>query len=114
MERSPGRASAPTSRDLITIHIEPAALSDIEGASDWYELQRPGLGTELHTSSVDRLLEQAGSNPEAYVQVYREFRRALLRRFPYAIYFILRNGTLRVQAVLHQNRSEEVISSRLA
>jgi len=113
MERSPGRTSSQTSRVLISIHIEPAALSDIEQASDWYESQRPGLGTEF-ILQLDRLLEQAGSNPEAYVKVYREFRRALLRRFPYAVYFILRNGTLRVQAVLHQHRSEAFVSSRLA
>lgn len=112
MERSPGGASSPTSGILIPVYIEPSAFSDIEEASAWYDSQRPGLGTEF-ILQLDRLLEKAASNPEAYEQVHREFRRALLQRFPFAIYFTPRDGILRVYAVLHQHRSGEFVSSRL-
>ncbi len=95
MERSPGGNSRPTSETLIPISIEPVALSDIEGAATWFESQRPGLGTEF-ILELDHSIERVGTNPEAFAQVYRVFRRALLRRFPYALYFTYESDLIRV------------------
>ena len=112
MERSSGGNPSPNSAALTSIHIYPAALSDIESAVSWYESQRPGLGTEF-ILELDHSVERASANPNAFVKIYRIFRRALLRRFPYALYFSDESDTLYIHAVLHQHRSTEFTSSRL-
>ncbi len=111
MERGSGGTTAKAGARLNLIDVEPAALRDIERASSWYENQRAGLGVEF-ILELDRLLEHIGSNPRAYQQTYRTFRRALLRRFPYAVYFTVKSERLRLYGVLHQHRSEEQLSNR--
>jgi hypothetical protein len=35
---------------------------------------------------VEEVLDRIGRTPEMYTAVYRDVRRALTRRFPYAVY----------------------------
>ena len=44
------------------------------------------LGGEFVTE-VERLVERIATNPLAFRRVHGEIRRAVLSRFPYAIYF---------------------------
>jgi len=71
-------------------------------AATWYEAQRPGLGVEF-ILQLDAAIERAGQFPEGYATQYRETRRVLMRRFPYAIYFMFENGVVEVFAILHQH-----------
>ena len=82
---------------------EPAAGLDVEAAFEWYENERPGLGVEF----LDEL--RAGYNriaagPLKYEALRGGIRRALLRRFPYAVYFALEENIVVVVAVLHASR----------
>jgi toxin ParE1/3/4 len=54
---------------------------------------------ELH-HGIHRVRE----SPLQFRQLKQGVRRALLRRFPYAIYFVLRGSEVIVLAVLHQRR----------
>jgi plasmid stabilization system protein ParE len=66
--------------------LRPQAAAELLDARDWYEEQRPGLGGAFATE-VDRVLARIVGAPLAYARVQGETRRALVRRFPYAIYF---------------------------
>ncbi|HVS63076.1 MAG TPA: type II toxin-antitoxin system RelE/ParE family toxin [Thermoanaerobaculia bacterium] len=70
-----------------------------------------GLGADF-LEVVDQTLTQIAELPAMYPAVYRGLRRALLRRFPYAVYYRLRGESVRVLAFLHQRRSPNVIRSR--
>lgn len=67
--------------------IRAEAEADIEEAFAWYEQQSPGLGAEF-IRAVDAALSAIQRHPELYPVVYKRSRRTLLRRFPYAIYFV--------------------------
>jgi plasmid stabilization system protein ParE len=84
--------------------VRPEAVADLAAAFAWYERERPGLGTELHAAigSTFRLLTRA---PEAMPAVHRGARRALLRRFPYAVYYTVEKEAIEVLAVLHTRRN---------
>jgi len=97
---------------LTTIVIEPQASLDIEGAARWYEAQLTGLGVEF-ILEVDFAIEKIQNNPKLYLQSYLSARRALLRRFPYAIYFLDNHTEIRILAVLHQVRSDDTVELRL-
>ncbi len=67
--------------------LRPQAEAELLDARDWYEAQRPGLGRTFATE-VDMVLGRIVQAPLAYPRVQGETRRALVRRFPYAIYFL--------------------------
>ena len=54
----------------------------------WYEGRRRGLGAEFE-EGVAETVSRVAENPSAFQKVRGETRRAVLRRFPYAIYFRL-------------------------
>ena len=86
------------------VNVQPQATAETEEAAAWYERQRPGLGTEF-ILELDAALERAAAFPDTYVRQYREARRVLLRRFPYAVYFVYEDESVEVFAVLHQRRA---------
>lgn len=79
---------------------EPAVELDVESAFEWYETEEPGLGREFLDqlrASYNRVLE----NPFAFQDLRLGIRRALTRKFPYAIYFTVEDDTILILAVLH-------------
>ncbi|MBO1351827.1 MAG: hypothetical protein EBE86_032680 [Hormoscilla sp. GUM202] len=62
--------------------ILPEAELDIVEAYDWYEERELGLGEEF-LRCVDACIQYILRHPEAYQMIYEEYRRALVRRFPY-------------------------------
>src|SRR4051812_41956234 len=68
------------------IVIRPAAAADIEDAFVWYEQKRPGLGFEF-LKVIDEALAAIQRAPQLQPVIHRNARRALLRRFPYGIYY---------------------------
>lgn len=83
--------------------VRPAAAADIDEAFLWYEGQRPGLGHEFLVAA-HTLIEVVAQHPLGYPVVRRDTRRALLRRFPYAIYFRTYDEVVVVVACMHGRR----------
>ena len=83
--------------------LRPQAEAELLDARDWYEEQRPGLG-EAFATEVDTMLARIVEAPLAYLRVQGETRRALLRRFPYAIYFHAMVTEIVVLAVIDSRR----------
>ena len=80
--------------------VRPAAEADIAGAALWYEARSIGLGVEF-LRAVDVCFEEIRRSPERFPQSYKSSRRALLRRFPYAAYFVSTATSIRVVACMH-------------
>ena len=84
--------------------VRPAAAADIDDAFLWYETQRPGLGHEF-LSAADALIAAIAEHPFRYPVIRRNTRRALLRRFPYAMYFRIYGEIVVVVACMHGRRN---------
>ena len=83
---------------------EPRADIDIEAAFDWYEHEQPGLGLEFLDElrvAYDRIVDR----PFKYPQLRLNTRRALLERFPYAVFFAVEDDVIVVLTVLHTSRN---------
>lgn len=84
--------------------FEAPAQAEIAVAFAWYESQSYGLGGEF-LRSLAVAQEQLGRNPLAYPMTQKNFRRILLRRFPYALHFQLVDASfVSVLACLHHRR----------
>ena len=78
--------------------FRPEAEDEVLGARDWYETRRSGLGKEF-AQAVDEIIGHIVENPLAYQRTYKDTRRAVLSRFPYAVYFRLAGEDIVIQAV---------------
>ncbi len=83
--------------------FRPRAAADVHDAYRWYEKQRPGLG-EQFLAELAATLESVTASPHSYPAVHRSTRRALLVRFPYAVFFLERSHGILVVAVYHAKR----------
>jgi plasmid stabilization system protein ParE len=95
-----------------TLRINPAAENAIARAYAWYEGQRNGLGDELLTV-LDDCFRSVLRNPEAFPILHRSARRALVRRFPYCVYFVMNEAEIVVLAVLHGRRNPQAWRQRI-
>jgi plasmid stabilization system protein ParE len=84
--------------------VRPAAAADIDEAFLWYEGQRQGLGRGF-LAAANTLVDAIAEHPLRYPVVRRNTRRALLRRFPYAIYFRIYDEVIVVVACMHGRRN---------
>ena len=82
---------------------EPPVDADVEAAFEWYENERPGLGVEF-LDELRSTYNRIGDGPLKYQELRGGIRRALLRRFPYAVYFAIEADIIVVVAVLHASR----------
>jgi plasmid stabilization system protein ParE len=85
------------------VWVRPEAELDLYRAAVWYEAQRTGLGREF-LESVRTRFRELSSSALQYAEVDPGIRRALIRRFPYSVYFKIEGPDLVVLAVLHQSR----------
>jgi len=88
--------------------VRARAKRDIREARFWYRNISHQLGEDFVTSVDDAIL-LARTYPLAFHLVHRTFRRVLLRRFPYALFYQASDDRLIVVAVLHQARDPEVV-----
>jgi plasmid stabilization system protein ParE len=96
----------------VELIVAPEVELDLTEAYAWYESRRVGLGEEF-LSAVDASMERIRREPATYARVHEEYRRALIRRFPYAIFFESAETTVTVYALFHTSRDPEKWQLRL-
>ena len=97
---------------MIPLFYEPEAIADIEAIRAWYDHQSPELGTRF-VDDAGATFQRIQLSPRLYRSVFPLVRRALLRHFPYMVYYQFEGGAIFVLAVLHQASSQTTIESRL-
>lgn len=89
------------SRQII---IRPEAGAEVQAAFDWYEEQSDGLGFEF-LRAIDACLSGVQRNPLAFTVVHEpNVRRAIVRRFPYALFYLVDETAIVVIAVFNIKR----------
>lgn len=88
----------------LPVNVRPAAQRDLEEASRWYESQRQGLGGDFLDEFLS-VTSRISERPLAYPEVGRAARRAMLRRFPFGVFYRIANDAVVVVAVMHSSRN---------
>jgi plasmid stabilization system protein ParE len=91
--------------------FRPETEAELLDARAWYEGERAGLGG-IFVAAVEATVTAILQNPLAYPRVKGETRRALIRRFPYAVYFRPIDNEIIVLAVMHGRRNPRHWRSR--
>jgi toxin ParE1/3/4 len=80
------------------------AGNDLIIAFEWYEKQRRGLGFEF-LDCVEAVIETIQQMPQLYANHHNHFRRALIRRFPFSIFYTMEEKTLVVHAIFDNRQN---------
>ena len=91
--------------------ISTEAESDLTQAYLWYEKQVEGLGSEF-LLCVDACIQNITRSPKIFQKVHKNIRRALIRRFPYGIFYIEQPDHIMIIAVFHASRDPSRWQSR--
>jgi toxin ParE1/3/4 len=89
---------------LLNIKIRREAEKDLQEAFEYYQFCRAGLGQEFMLC-VEAALNSIQRNPSQYPQVYKNVSRNFIHRFPYGIYYLVKQDAVVVLAVLHVRRN---------
>lgn len=88
------------------------AEAELQDGYDWYEERAPGIGSRF-LDQVQRLLDEIQAVPSRYPLVRRDVRMALVRRFPYAIFYRVVNDSIVVYSVFHTSRNPDIWQERI-
>jgi plasmid stabilization system protein ParE len=93
--------------------LAPEAVQDVAEGYAWYEDRRLGLGEDF-LSCVEACLQSICRSPEMRSIVHEGYRRGLVRRFPYAVFYEYSDGTVTVYGVFHTSRDPDKWRQRLS
>ncbi len=92
--------------------IRPEAETDIAQAFSWYEDRVSGLGSEF-LRVLDATFNSILRNHDVYPEVHRNVRRALTRKFPFAVFFVVEETRMVVLSVFHVKRNPQEWEKRV-
>ncbi|HXW84727.1 MAG TPA: type II toxin-antitoxin system RelE/ParE family toxin [Candidatus Binataceae bacterium] len=86
-----------------SVVFSPAARAELLEARDWYAARDVQLADRF-IAEIETVVERIGMDPQQFPLVYQDIRRARCRRFPYALFFRVVTGAVRVIACFHSIR----------
>lgn len=84
--------------------IKPGVINDTQLEYDWYEEQSHGLG-ERFLQELEECYMSIETHPTAFSRVYKSYRKAVLKKFPYLVLYTISNSEIIVFAVFHGKRN---------
>ena len=87
------------------------AQRELRSGASFYDAQDPGLGKDF-VLEVRRLCRRIVEVTRLGTEVQPGVRRRLVRRFPYAILYVIEDSEILVLAIAHQSRRPDYWSSR--
>jgi plasmid stabilization system protein ParE len=96
----------------VRIQLLDEAEQDLQEGREFYDRQQPGVGDYFAAalaSDIDSLVIFAGTHPMGL-----GFHRALSKRFPFGIYYLVADKVVLIYAVLDLRRNPAWIRRRLS
>lgn len=79
--------------------VKPGVKDDTQKAYDWYKEQMPGLGDKF-LGELEECYLKIEKYPAAFGRI-KNYRKAIVKRFPYLVIFTIINNEIIVFAVFH-------------
>ena len=87
-----------------SIHIRKEAEADLAEAYEYYESCRENLGSDF-ILCIEESLSRISKNPNQYKIIHKEIRRALAKRFPYGVFYVVKGSDISIIGVLHARKN---------
>jgi len=96
----------------LPLRLLPEARDEFDAAVDWYEQQRPGLGT-IFLDRVRDEFARIAVNPQMHATAYHGVRKAVVHKFPYVVLYMEDAGEVVVVSVFHAARDPAIWQGRV-
>jgi plasmid stabilization system protein ParE len=91
----------------------PAAQAEVIEAETWYEAEASSLGKRLR-AEIDALVARISANPLQFPVIFQlDVRRALLRKFPYGLFFRVDADAAVIIACFHSRQDPRIWQDRV-
>ncbi len=77
-------------------------------AALWYSGENPAFVDQLE-KDIERSLGIISARPFLYPVVYRDVHRTVLKRFPYNLYYRIKENSIEILAILHHRQNKDQI-----
>ncbi|MGD1018726.1 MAG: type II toxin-antitoxin system RelE/ParE family toxin [Verrucomicrobiia bacterium] len=92
--------------------VHPLAKAELDGAIAYYESKVSGLGLDF-LASVEQAFRKIQQSPQAWPShVDPRFRKYLVERFPYSIFYMQRPNAIWIAAIAHAKRRPDYWKQR--
>ena len=98
---------------MAALRVRALARAEIAEIFEWY-LARSSEAPADFLAEIDAALAHIAEAPERFPVVRGRMRRVLLRRFPYAVYYMVYPSVISVVGVIHGHRHPEAWLRRAA
>ncbi len=85
------------------IIFHPDIRDEVQAGYDWYNVKSSGLGEEF-LKELDLAFELVQKQPLTWPIFSDNFRRYLLKRFPFGVIYKAENTNIYILAVMHLSR----------
>jgi plasmid stabilization system protein ParE len=92
--------------------LTPEAFDDLRTARRWYEEQHAGLGAAFELA-IEATLTRIQRMPTGFPEVAPPLRRAIIRRYPYDVYYEFNDREIVVVLVFHTAQNPARLLQRL-
>jgi plasmid stabilization system protein ParE len=97
---------------MTAVFLRPDAELDVRAIARWYDDEDPGLGDQFSQQLHDTIVK-VSALPGQFPTVAPGVQRALVRRFPYGVYFTAESDRIIILGVFHQHRDPSIWRDRL-
>ena len=93
------------------LSIRKEAEEDIDQAFGWHSANVPHVANRF-LNALENLFVLVMEHPALFPIVYRDLRRAMVRHFPFSLYYRINGADVTAFAVLHQHSADETWQTR--
>ena len=94
------------------LSVRQEAEADVLEAFNYYESCRENLGSDLMLC-IEESFARISKNRFQYKPIHKNVHRALVRRFPYGIYYVIIEKDVSVIGVVHARKNPASWQSRV-
>jgi plasmid stabilization system protein ParE len=96
----------------LPVVLRDEAQAEFDEVFDYYEGKGAGLGVEF-AECVQAVFDRIADRPKMHSLVLGDVRKAVVRRFPYCVYYRSDAARVEVLAVFHTSRDPSIWQGRV-
>lgn len=88
------------------LSVRQEAEADVEEAFEYYGSCRTGLGYDF-LLCIEASFSLIEKNPNQFKSIHKTIHRALVKRFPYGIFYVIRGNKISVIGAVHARKNPD-------
>ncbi|PID89506.1 MAG: plasmid stabilization protein [Bacteroidia bacterium] len=94
------------------LFLNKFAEKDLKNSIEYYNEQQQGLDNEF-LLEVKAVILRIENNPYQFPKIEKEARKASVNRFPFAVFFVVKEDLISVFSIFHFSRNPNIWKNRI-